>query len=199
MSKSMPRLYLAGPEVFLRNAVEIGEAKKAICRRYGAEGVFPLDAALDLSGMSGEEAGMRISAANEALIRSSDAIVANMTPFRGISADVGTVYEMGFGAGLGHRVFAYSNVSTGLTERTLRELRHSGERGSDGRLEDAHGMQIEEFGLRDNLMLEGGIRISGGEMVLSEAREDRIYTDLKAFEECVARAAGKLRSEAIEV
>jgi nucleoside 2-deoxyribosyltransferase len=35
------RIYLAGPEVFLKNAKEVGEQKKALCRKYGFEGMFP--------------------------------------------------------------------------------------------------------------------------------------------------------------
>ena len=37
------RVYLAGPEVFLSNAREIGVRKRAICERYGLVGVFPGD------------------------------------------------------------------------------------------------------------------------------------------------------------
>ena len=37
------RVYLAGPEVFLSNAREIGALKRAICERYGLVGVFPAD------------------------------------------------------------------------------------------------------------------------------------------------------------
>jgi nucleoside 2-deoxyribosyltransferase len=35
------RVYLAGPEVFLANAREIGVRKRAICERYGLVGIFP--------------------------------------------------------------------------------------------------------------------------------------------------------------
>lgn len=44
------RIYLAGPEVFLLNAKEIGKRKKALCRKYGFEGVFPLDVEVDAGG-----------------------------------------------------------------------------------------------------------------------------------------------------
>ncbi|MDR9459781.1 MAG: hypothetical protein RI591_06525, partial [Dehalococcoidia bacterium] len=32
------RVYLAGPDVFFPNAIEIGNAKKRICAQYGFEG-----------------------------------------------------------------------------------------------------------------------------------------------------------------
>ena len=59
MSQHRPRAYLAGPDVFFPNPVEIGAAKKAICAEHGLEGVFPLDANLDLAGLSLEEQGYR--------------------------------------------------------------------------------------------------------------------------------------------
>ena len=37
------RVYLAGPEVFLSNAREVGARKRAICERHGLVGVFPGD------------------------------------------------------------------------------------------------------------------------------------------------------------
>ena len=36
-------IYLAGPEVFLANARDIGARKRAICARHGLVGVFPAD------------------------------------------------------------------------------------------------------------------------------------------------------------
>src|SRR5437763_51598 len=88
-----PRIYLAGPDVFLPDATEAGERKKAICAELGLEGVFPLDAEIGAEDGERRELALRISAANEGLIRSCQAVVANMTPFRGPSADVGTAYE----------------------------------------------------------------------------------------------------------
>src|SRR5258708_1028231 len=43
-SRRPPAAYLAGPEVFLPDAAEIGRRKKELCRRHGFEGLYPLDA-----------------------------------------------------------------------------------------------------------------------------------------------------------
>ena len=43
------KIYLAGPDVFLPDAVEIGRRKAELCARYGVIGLFPLDNAVDLS------------------------------------------------------------------------------------------------------------------------------------------------------
>ncbi len=76
------RVYLAGPEVFLRNAKEIGDNKKALCRKYCFEGVFPLDNEVQVKDKTPREVGFCISEVNENLIRSCDFVIANITPFR---------------------------------------------------------------------------------------------------------------------
>ena len=41
------KIYLAGPDVFLHDAVEIGRRKVEMCRRHGLIGLYPLDNAID--------------------------------------------------------------------------------------------------------------------------------------------------------
>ena len=43
------KIYLAGPEVFLPDALEIGRRKSRICARHGMTGLYPLDNAVDLA------------------------------------------------------------------------------------------------------------------------------------------------------
>jgi nucleoside 2-deoxyribosyltransferase len=131
------RVYLAGPDVFLREAKEVSERKKALCRKYGFEGVFPIDAKVNMEGKSACEIGLCISQVNEGLIKNCDFVIANITPFRGPSADVGTVYEMGFAHALGKKVFAYTNVTALFTERTVKALKGQVTRDDDGKLRDA--------------------------------------------------------------
>ena len=84
-------IYLAGPDVFLANALEVGERKRELCRRFGFEGLFPLDQDESV----GADAA-KIFQANCALMRRADIGLFNLTPFRGPSADCGTVFELGF-------------------------------------------------------------------------------------------------------
>ena len=63
-----PRVYLAGPDVFLPQPKAFAARKKALCDAYGFEGVFPLDAEIDAQGVDKRELALRISRANEALI-----------------------------------------------------------------------------------------------------------------------------------
>ena len=100
------RVYFAGPEVFLSNAREIGVLKRRICERHGLVGVFPAEEedACD-TALPPAEQGLAISRAMERVMRGCDAMIVNLTPFRGPSADVGSAYEMGFMRALGRAIF----------------------------------------------------------------------------------------------
>ncbi len=146
-----PRIYLAGPEVFLPDPLAVAESLKAICAELGLEGVFPLDNALaPAEGESPAAFAARIRQANLDLIRGADGVVANVSPFRGPSADDGTAYEMGFATALGKPVFPYANDLRPLLQRTQSRLplAHDGKEWRD-----ADQMAVEEFGLPVNLML----------------------------------------------
>ncbi|MFC7474520.1 nucleoside 2-deoxyribosyltransferase [Dankookia sp. GCM10030260] len=190
------RIYLAGPEVFLADADRIAAAKRAVCAAHGLTGVFPLEPPPQAPDPALPD-WLRIYWANEAHIRGCDALVANLTPFRGISADAGTVYELGFMRALGRPVFGYSNVARRFGARTLAALGGTARRRPDGAWEDAEGMAIEEFDRHDNLMLEGGIAAAGGTFEAAEIPEAARWRDLAAFGRCVAAAARALGAQPV--
>ena len=184
------RVYLAGPEVFLEDALEIGARKTAICEKHGFEGVFPLDQSLDLEGLAPRDAGLKIYRANRDLMHTCDLTVANMTPFRGPSMDVGTAFEMGYMRALGKPVLGYSNSAVSYVERI--KAFFGGlliKREGDGALADPDGLAVEEFELTDNLMLDGAVDEVDKPVVTRTvaALADR-YRDLEAFEACVVLA-----------
>lgn len=177
------KIYLAGPEVFLPDAQEIGAAKKAICAEYGLEGLFPLDGGLDLSGLTQRQSGLAIYEANIALIEAAAGCIANVTPFRGPSLDAGTAYEIGHMRGLGKPVYAYSNDARPFAARTRHFCGVSGERDNDGIL-------IEDFGLTDNLMIDGAAARSGSAIICAD--KAGALDDLAVFRACAAHAAEML-------
>jgi nucleoside 2-deoxyribosyltransferase len=186
-------VYLAGPEVFLINARTLGVRKKTICKRYGLIGVFPgdeedaCDRALPL-----RERGLAISLAMERVMRSCDAMIVNLTPFRGPSADVGSVYEMGFMRALGRLIFAYTNDDHPYFDRVATYYDGRLRLRSTGEHEDPDGMAVEQFELHDNLMLVGGVIASGGRIFAESIPRAQRYTSLTAFEQCVASMAAEL-------
>lgn len=179
----VPRcIYLAGPEVFLPNAVDVGERKKELCAKYGFVGLYPLDNELALEGVSPKEAGLRIYAANRDAMHTADLGIANLTPFRGPSADSGTVFEVGFLTALGKPVYGYTQESGHYAQRcAARGLVH---RRRDDAAFDAHGMLIEDFSLEDNLMIVGGV-LEHGDMVVDRTEPENYFVDLRAFEACL--------------
>ncbi len=131
---------------------------------------------------------------NEAHIRTSVAVIANLTPFRSPSADVGTVYEIGFARALGLPVFGYTNTAQKFTRRTIDFASANGGANAEaGRiLRDADGLLVEQFGLVENLMIEAGIVGSLGALVLPETEPADRWADLATFERCVRIAAAAL-------
>jgi nucleoside 2-deoxyribosyltransferase len=186
---TQPRIYLAGPDVFLADAAALFAAKRKLCADYGFVGVAPVDSETDLSMLSKRAAAMQISADNEDLIRSCDLLVTNLTPFRGPSADVGTAYEMGFARALGLPVYGYSNVAGNLLERTRGALGEQIKERGGGGLEDADGMLLEDFDGVDNLMLDGAVEASGTKIIVNAVPADRQFIDLAGFEVCLKLAA----------
>ncbi|MCR9095060.1 MAG: nucleoside 2-deoxyribosyltransferase [bacterium] len=162
-----PQVYLAGPDVFERDPQAAAERLKRLCADQGLEGLFPLDAGVepdpDLSLFAA-----RISEANENLIRRCDGVLANLSPFRGPSADPGTVYEVGFARALGKPVVGYTEATALYAERSLRWIeRIDGKirRRPSGSVEDAQGYEVENFGCVENLMIDCGIAASGGMII----------------------------------
>jgi nucleoside 2-deoxyribosyltransferase len=180
-----PRIYLAGPEVFLPDPLAAGRAKQALCARHGFEGVYPLDASLDLAGLPKRQKARRISLANEAAMQSCDGLIANLTPFRGVATDSGTAFEVGFMRALGRPVLAYTNVVASYRQRA-EAFRAHGTHAPDA---DGPGVQIEDFDLAENLMIEIAVLESAGDVIRRAVAPGQEMRDLAGFEACLIQAA----------
>lgn len=180
------KVYLAGPDVFLPSASEVGRHKVDLCKRYGLMGLFPLDNEVDLSATN---PSLQIFRGNEAMMNEADAIIANLTAFRGPGADAGTVFELGYMAGRGRLCLGYSNDPSSYADR-VREFTKVISR--DEQLIDAQGLKVEDFGLSDNLMIIHALDLYGCALVTPRQRPADIWRDLSAFEICVRMAAERL-------
>jgi nucleoside 2-deoxyribosyltransferase len=178
------RLYLAGPDVFLPRAPEIGARKHAICARHGIEGLFPLDVEIEAEG-----AAEPIFRGNRALIESADGGIFNLTPFRGPSADAGTVFELGFMAARGKPVFGYTSDPTPYLERVQAQFGPLVRSREGWRDRNGHG--VEDFGLHDNLMI--AVSIAEATFAIHAVAEEgpEALAALRAFESCVAQIAAR--------
>ena len=166
---TMQTIYLAGPDVFWPNANELGDAKKQLCLEYGFQGHFPLDTELDITSLEPFAAGMAIYRANIALMDQCDLIIANMTPFRGPSMDVGTAFEMGYMTAQHKPVWGYTLDGRLYSDRIT------------GKDTDADGFTIESFAMADNLMMVGATETQGG--LIAESYPEDLANHLTVFEQ----------------
>ena len=119
----------------------------------------------------------------------ADAIIANLTPFRGPGADAGTVYELGFMAGREKLCLGYCNDPALYADRVRKFSRVTSQ---GGRLVDADGLTVEDFGLPDNLMMIHALDLHGCALVMPRRAPLGLWHDLTAFEICVGLAADRL-------
>jgi nucleoside 2-deoxyribosyltransferase len=171
------KVYLAGPDVFLADAMAIGRRKVALCARYGYTGLFPLDN--EIASDAGD-ASLQIFQGNESMMEKADVIIANLTPFRGPSADAGTVFELGYMIGRGKLCVGYSNDPTLYADRVIK-----GSRQANSGLIDENGLSIENFGQADNLMIVHALGVHGYPLVTPPMAPADIWHDLTSFETCL--------------
>ena len=102
----MKKIYIAGFDVFEPNSIEIGKKYVQLCKKYGFEGLYPLDNVVDFN-QEKRKIAQDIYKANVNLINQCDIVIANINSFRGKEADSGTIWECGFATALGKKVYGY--------------------------------------------------------------------------------------------
>jgi nucleoside 2-deoxyribosyltransferase len=184
----MIKAYLAGPDVFLPSTLEHARRKIEICARHGITGLAPINedaGSPDSSGTIIE--WTNIFYKDIEMMEASDIIIANLTPFRGASADAGTLVEIGWFLGRGKLIFGYSNSARLFDQRSKDQ--------ASAVPDPMHGIAVEGFGLPDNLMIPGAVLQGGGGMIiLPDSDQDEPFDALNVFEKCVRLAADKLAS-----
>lgn len=139
-----PRVYLAGFDVFRKDAIEHGQYLKALCTAHGLEGMYPFDNEVP-TGLSAQETAQLICSMNIAMIQRSTAVLANLNVFRGLEPDSGTAFEVGMAIALNKPVWVYFDPVESLRDLVPHDLNGY----------DEHGYLVEDFALPRNLMLAG--------------------------------------------
>jgi len=124
----MKSIYIAGPTVFKPDAEKIYKTWSSMVRECGFEPLCPID--------NQHTDPSDISFWNKEMIKACDYVIAEITPFRGPSCDVGTAFEIGYAEALGKPVILWSKARSEYCNRV-----------------EEDGMMIEDFGLEDNLMI----------------------------------------------
>jgi nucleoside 2-deoxyribosyltransferase len=166
-SKKSVKVYLAGPTVFLPNAIPEGRRLLGVCRQFGFTGFYSLDPpTTDVSARG-------IFEHNARFLKDSDVMIAELSPFRGPHADDGTAFEVGMAFGLGIPIFAYTNDLRPLAERI------QSAKDEHGVPRDSAGLEVENFGSPHNLMLSQSVisfHPNSDEAIAAAAR----YMDLRS-------------------
>lgn len=159
----MQTLYLAGPEVFLTNALSVLSDAKKLCESFGYFALTPFDG--EVTDKTKLAKANQIFQENISLIHRCDIVIANCNPFRGACIDDGTAFEIGYAYAKGKLVFGYLNDNRSLPEIVKSKIRTKPH--SSGYAIDEDGYLLnEDFGNSINLMLEFSILGSGGSLVL---------------------------------
>lgn len=169
------KIYLAGPEVFLSNAKQVGECRKKFIAdfdqenkfSFSLEGLFPIDNNFEdvLSNNCVEDI---IFGGNIGMMDSADIMLVNMVAFRGPSMDVGAVFEMGYMFYSGKPIFGYYDATDfpesldgfDLTQ-TYKDRVKLINNLDPKATQYPEGVEIENFGLVDNLMMVCAIQRTG--------------------------------------
>lgn len=137
-----PRVYLAGFDVFRPDAIAHGRYLHALCDSHSLQGQYPFDVSIPAEDTP-QATARAIYLSNAAMLRQSDAVLANLNFFRGLEPDSGTVFEVGMEVALGIPVWAYFEPTASLRATVPHD-----EQGYD-----SQGFLVEDFELPRNLML----------------------------------------------
>jgi nucleoside 2-deoxyribosyltransferase len=178
------RIYLAGPEVFLPDAREVIARKRALAEARGFRPV--VGSTTEALSPDPEASGVEIYLRNERLMREAEVCLANLSPFRGLSADPGTVWELGFMTGLGRPCFGYTSDPRDYPVRARVWAGADLVRDAHGLLRAPDGAMVEDHAMADNLMIDGSLLVGGHRLV-------RDADPWAAFAACLDQAAEALR------
>lgn len=165
MIRHLPRIYLAGPDVFQRDYAQHKARIRQWCGELELVALCPGDD--EVSGASKAEVARGIFEINMALIESADYVAANVCDFRGHEPDSGTVFEIGYAVGRGKKVWCYNTPELDLVQQ-VPQVEPGYCRG---------GMLIEDFGLPRNLMLAHACELVRGDLRACLERVARWHTE----------------------
>lgn len=162
----MKKIYIAGPDVFEKNSIELGQKYVKLCKDYGYEGLYPLDNVIDFN-QEKQKIAKDIYEANKKLIDKCDIVIANLNSFRGKESDSGTIWECGYASALGKKVYGYIHRTTTYLE----QFKEDEKLIQNNTYCDLNGKLIEDFNHPVNLMIAcsvENITVGGLEDVLKE-------------------------------
>lgn len=173
----MKKVYLAGPIVFYADPPATFNRMKEICAKHGLQGCAPIDNQMGLQGAGANENLMlQIAKADFDLCDQCDAGIFCLDPFRRCpEMDPGTAVEIGYMYAQGKKLAGWTvdgrlypeKVTSFLKDNfdeTPRSSDANAEGATSGALRDSEGLLLHSAGMVQNLMTQGAIELSGGQV-----------------------------------
>jgi nucleoside 2-deoxyribosyltransferase len=154
------KIYIAGPDVFSTEWPSIARKIMDACNQWGFEALLPIPETHslnrpDIAGITQigkpDDAKMVFKSCLN-MIQSCDAMIANITPFRGDEPDSGTVFEIATAYALEKPIIGYT-LDTRLTHE---RHAHNGTKTEYDALTCRAGYLVERFNLPCNVMVAQG-------------------------------------------
>ncbi len=145
------KIYFAGPNVFHPEVKEMESDIITLGKEMGFIPLIPGDSGIDWSKPDQYDIAKQIFDINVDHLNKCDAVIANVTPFRGACIDDGTAWEIGYAHALKKPVATYG-TGPKTTGEIIESISGADNNYSNPR-RDLNGFLIEEFGLHNNLML----------------------------------------------
>jgi nucleoside 2-deoxyribosyltransferase len=180
----MHSVYLSGPDVFLPDMMAVLAAKMMLCVGSGFVPKIPSDPHHAPPTADGTNPSRNIYRDNAQAMRDADFGIFHLTPFRGISADPGSVYELGFMTALGKPAFGYTNVPGDYMDRVVPK-QSLPSHDNQVTWQDDDGCHIENYGNADNLMIDSSLELYGALIVRGTPPLPKRFSDLSAFRKCL--------------
>lgn len=168
-----PRIYLADVVRYEDNAEEHYGKLKELCASYGLEAVTPCDWAKELPKVESTNPYTRAAALTEnyrCLVRSCDAVLADLNNYRGYECSNDVGFECGMGFEMGKQLFGYMDDIRPCIEK----IPHLGEAAE---YRDMTGSNVENFNYPANLMFGSSMKIHQGtlEEVIERVAKELSY------------------------
>lgn len=159
------KIYLAGPQVFRKDAIEHAQWQREICTKYDLIGIHPMDNNIDFSDLTYKTAEI-IYRGDCRQILQCDITVADCNSFRGALIDDGTAYELG-ASNVGFWMPTYGYIEKLALGTELIPLRFpcKEELWKGMRVDADDYLLVDDFETSINLMMQCGMTDSGGRLV----------------------------------
>lgn len=149
----MKKIYIAGPDVFEKDSINIGKRCVELCSKYGFEGLYPLDNVVDFKQPK-QKIAQDIFIANKNMIDQCDIVISNLDSFRGKESDSGTVWECGYAYAKGKEVYGYLSREGNYID----QFEENEKTNENGHFFDVNEKAIENFEYPLNLMISCSVK-----------------------------------------